>query len=315
VVNKAQSMEHFTDRLIAAIERKGTPACVGIDPVYELIPSEIRRCAKEQCAAGARAAIVMAFHEEIIDIVAPHVAVIKPQVAFYEVMGAAGMAAYADVLRRAGEKGLLVIGDVKRGDIGSTAQGYAAAHLGEMPPQEHDQLFVAAAITVNPYLGSDGVKPFIEAAQRSGRGIFILVKTSNKSSGEFQDLIAGDAEVFVKVAEKVSEWSRGAGLIGKRGYSCVGAVVGATYPEQAARLRKLMPASYFLVPGYGAQGGSAKDVALCFNADGLGAIVNSARGIIYAWTRPPYKERFGEARWREAVEAAVKDMVADLNEE
>jgi len=315
-------MEHFADRLIAAIEKKGTPACVGIDPVYELIPSEIRRCAKEQCAAGARAACVMAFHEEIIGIVAPYVPIVKPQVAFYELMGAAGMAAYADVLRRAGEKGLLVIGDVKRGDIGSTAEAYAAAHLGEISCAgagpcacPHDQLFVADAITVNPYLGSDGVQPFIEAARQSGRGIFVLVKTSNKSSGEFQDLVTGDAELFAKVARKVDEWGRQAGLIGKRGYSCVGAVVGATYPEQAARLRKLMPAAYFLVPGYGAQGGSAKDVAPCFNADGLGAIVNSARGIIYAWTRSPYKERFGEARWREAVEAAVKDMVADLNEE
>jgi len=310
-------MENFADRLIAAIETKGTPACVGIDPVYELIPAEITRCAKEPCAAGARAACVMAFHEEIIEIVAPHVPAVKPQVAFYEMMGAAGMAAYADALRRAAQKGLIVIGDVKRGDIGSTAQAYAAAHLGEIPPHVHDQLFVADAITVNPYLGSDGVKPFIEAARRSGRGIFVLVKTSNKSSGEFQDLVAGDSELFVKVAGKVNEWGTQPGLIGSRGYSCVGAVVGATYPEQAARLRKLMPAAYFLVPGYGAQGGSAKHVAPCFNPDGLGAIVNSARGIIYAWTRSPYKERFGEARWRDAVEAAVKDMVADLmrNEE
>ena len=304
-------MENFADRLIAALEQKGTAACVGIDPQFHMIPDEIKHCAKDGCAAGARAACTVAFHQEIIEIVAPHVAVVKPQVAFYEMLGAAGMAAYADVLHRATQKGLIVIGDIKRGDIGSTAEAYAAAHLGEVPAREHNGLLVADAVTVNPYLGSDGVKPFIRAAAETGRGVFVLVKTSNKSSGEFQDVkTERGRELFMTVAEKVHEW--GGGLVGTRGYSSVGAVVGATYPEQAARLRAAMPNAYFLVPGYGAQGASAKDVAPCFKPDGLGAIVNSSRGIIYAWTRSPYKEAYGEKRWREAVEAAVKDMIADL---
>ena len=304
-------MENFADRLIAALEQKGTAACVGIDPQFHMIPDEIKHCAKDGCAAGARAACVAAFHQEIIEIVAPHVAVVKPQVAFYEMLGAAGMAAYADVLHRATQKGLIVIGDIKRGDIGSTAEAYAAAHLGEVPAREHNGLLVADAVTVNPYLGSDGVKPFIRAAAETGRGVFVLVKTSNKSSGEFQDVkTESGRELFMTVAEKVHEW--GGGLVGTRGYSSVGAVVGATYPEQAARLRAAMPNAYFLVPGYGAQGACAKDVAPCFKPDGLGAIVNSSRGIIYAWTRSPYKEAYGEKRWREAVEAAVKDMIADL---
>ena len=304
-------MENFADRLIAAIEEKGSPACVGIDPRVELIPEEITKHSLQRGEGGARVASALAFSREIIQIVAPHVGVVKPQVAFYEALGAAGMMAYAETVRAAGRKGLLVIGDVKRSDIGSTARAYAASHLRELPDADEVGAFTADAVTVNPYLGSDGVEPFIEAASEEGRGVFVLVKTSNPSSAEFQDLkVDGGRELFVNVAEKVNEW--GGGLVGKRGYSSVGAVVGATYPEQARTLRAIMPRAYFLVPGYGAQGGSAKDTAACFNDDGLGAIVNSSRGIIYAWTRSPYKEQYGEKRWREAVEAAVKDMVADL---
>ncbi|NQT19961.1 MAG: orotidine-5'-phosphate decarboxylase [Planctomycetes bacterium] len=306
-------MENFADRLIAAIEEKGSPACVGIDPRPELIPAEITKHSRQRGEAGARVAAVLAFSREILEIVAGHVAVVKPQVAFYEALGAAGLMAYAETVRAAGKRGLLVIGDVKRSDIGSTAQAYAASHLRELPNGDEVGAFTADAVTVNPYLGSDGVEPFIEAAAEEGRGVFVLVKTSNPSSAEFQDLkVEGGRELFVEVADKVNEW--GGGLIGERGYSAVGAVVGATYPEQASRLRTIMPKAYFLVPGYGAQGGSAKDTAPCFNNDGLGAVVNSSRGIIYAWTRPPYKEQYGERRWREAVEAAAKDMAADLSE-
>ena len=306
-------MENFADRLIAAIEKKGGPACVGIDPRVALIPDEITRHTRQRTEASARVASVLAFSREIIDIVAPLVAVVKPQVAFFESLGAAGMMAYAETVRAARSKGLLVIGDVKRGDIGSTAEAYAASHLREAPDAAEVGSLAADAVTVNPYLGSDGVMPFIEAAKDEGKGVFVLVKTSNPSSAEFQDLkVADGAELFVKVAEKVNEW--GKDLLGARGYSCVGAVVGATYPEQAARLRALMPHAYFLVPGYGAQGGSARDVMPCFNSDGLGAIVNSSRGITYAWTRSPYKEEYGEARWRDAVEAAAKDMLTDLRQ-
>jgi len=313
-------MENFADRLIAAIEKKGTPACVGIDPQFDSLPTEIRECAVEKNAAGAQAACIIAFQQEVLDIVAPYVATVKLQSAFYEMLGTAGVQAYADAVNRATLKGLIVIGDVKRNDIGSTAEAYAAAHLRVFPQDANYLSLGVDAVTVNPYLGSDGVEPFIKAAKETGRGVFILVKTSNKSSGDFQDLkVEGNGrtetsvELFVKVAEKVNEWGSSPGLVGKRGYSCVGAVVGATYPEQAARLRKLMPKAYFLVPGYGAQGGSGKDVVPCFNSDGRGAIVNSSRGIIYAWTRSPYKEQFGEARWRDAIDAATKAMIADIH--
>lgn len=306
-------MDNFADSLIAAVEKKGSPACVGIDPRPGLIPQEITKGIRQRTDAGGRVASALAFSREIIEIVAPHVAVVKPQVAFFESLGAAGLMAYAETIAAARRNGLLVIGDIKRSDIGSTAEAYAASHLRQLCDGDEVGSLAADAATVNPYLGSDGVMPFIEAASDEGRGVFVLVKTSNPSSAEFQDLKVGDGpELFMKVAEKVNEW--GAGLVGRRGYSSVGAVVGATYPEQASRLRAVMPKSYFLVPGYGAQGGSAKDVAPSFNSDGLGAVVNSSRGIIYAWTRSPYKEEYGERRWREAVEAAVKDMVAELRE-
>jgi len=303
-------VENFADRLIAAVERKGSPVCVGIDPRIDSIPQDILKHARQRTDAGGRVAAALSFSREIIRIVAPHAAAVKPQVAFFEQLGAAGMMAYAETVRSARRAGLIVIGDVKRSDIGSTAEAYAAAHLCDSADGDEVGAFTADAVTVNPYLGSDGVKPFIEAARRHGRGVFILVKTSNPSSSEFQDLDCGGSELFVRVAEKVNEW--GADLVGERGYSSVGAVVGATWPEQAARLRQLMPHAWFLVPGYGAQGGGAEDAAPCFNADGLGAIVNSSRGIIQAWKRPPYSYQYGPERWREAVEAAVKDMAADL---
>ena len=303
-------MENFADRLIAAVERKGSPACVGIDPRIESIPDEIINHVRQRTNAGGRAAAALSFSREIIAIVAPYVAAVKPQAAFYEQLGAAGMMAYAETLRAARRAGLIVIGDIKRSDIGSTAEAYAAAHLRETPGGDEVGAFTADAVTVNPYLGSDGIKPFVAAAREQGSGVFILVKTSNASSGEFQDLDCGGRELFVRVAEKVNEW--GAELIGARGYSSVGAVVGATWPEQAARLRRIMPQAIFLVPGYGAQGGGPADAAPCFNDDGLGAIVNSSRGIIEAWKRPPYSEQYAPERWRDAIEAAVKDMVADL---
>jgi len=305
-------VQNFADRQIAAIEKKGTPACVGLDPRFELIPREIRDYARESKSPAVQAECLFTFSREVLDVVEPHVGVVKPQVAFYERLGVAGLAAYAATVQTARWKGLIVIGDVKRGDIGSTAEAYAASHLKDLEEDEEGGSLTADAITVNPYLGTDSIEPFVAMAREKGRGIYVLVKTSNPSAAEFQDLKVDGTELFVKVAEKVNDWGRE--LVGERGYSSVGAVVGATYPEQAARLRKIMPRAYLLVPGYGAQGATAEDVGVCFNDDGLGAVVNSSRGIIYAWTRPPYKEQYGEGRWREAIEAATKDMINELRQ-
>ena len=299
-------MISFADRLLTAIDAKATPACVGLDPRLDSIPSPVRDGFPGADTSSRQAAeCILSFNCELIDVIAPLVPVVKPQIAFYEIFGGPGFDAYRKTVRYARERGLIVIGDVKRGDIGSTAAAYAKAHL---VPDDTDS--AADAVTVNPYLGSDSVAPFIDVCREHGRGIFVLVRTSNPSAKELQDLETAGEPFYVSVAKYVNDW--GAGLIGERGYSSVGAVVGATWPQEAARLRELMPRSFFLVPGYGAQGGTADDVAPCFNADGKGAIVNSSRGIIFAHQREPWKQRFGERRWQQAVEAATKAMISDL---
>ncbi|MDA0837325.1 MAG: orotidine-5'-phosphate decarboxylase [Planctomycetota bacterium] len=301
---------NFADRLNALIRKKQSCSVVGIDPRLSQLPAVI--LGKYPNALKSLEDAADAYREfgcRIAELVAPLVPAVKPQVAFFERLGPAGMAAYADVCSAASDLGLLVIADVKRSDIGSTAQAYSDAFLGPVdgsgPPG-----FEADAVTVNPYLGSDGVKPFIEAAKVNGKGLFILVRTSNPSAGEFQDLKHEGKVVFEHVAEKVKEW--GQELIGESGYSSIGAVVGATYPQEAAFLRALMPQTPFLVPGYGAQGGSAEDVRPSFNGDGLGAVVNASRSIIFAHSQGPWKEKFGDARWEEAVVAATKKMNDDL---
>lgn len=295
---------NFADALLAACRRKESQVVVGLDPRLDRLPAEFRPAGPEARAAES----VLAFNRAVIEAVADSAVAVKCQIAFYEQLGCEGMTAYAATVRYAREHGLIVIGDAKRGDIATTAAAYAAAHLGGGEGGADD--FVVDAVTVNPYLGSDGVLPFLETALATGRGLFVLVKTSNPSSVEVQDLDCGGAPVYEHVAGLVSAW--GEPHRGPGGYSPVGAVAGATFPEELARLRTLMPHAPLLVPGFGAQGGGVEDVLPAFDSDGLGAIVNSSRGIIFAWKRAPYAQRFGEPGWRDAVRAAAADMRARL---
>ena len=250
------------------------------------------------------------FNKEIVDATCDLIPSVKPQIAMYEQFGLPGLAAYDKTVKYCQEKGLIVIGDVKRGDIGSTSAAYATGHLGTVQVGSQTLSgFNTEYITVNPYLGTDGVKPFVDVCNQCDRGIFVLVKTSNPSSGEFQDRLIDGRPLYELVAEKVVEWGD-ASMDGA--YSNVGAVVGATYPEMSKVLRKLMPRTYFLVPGYGAQGGTAEDLKYCFNEDGLGAVVNSSRGIIAAYKKDAYA-KFGPEHFGEASRQAVIDMIADIN--
>ena len=236
---------------------------------------------------------------------------VKPQIAMYEQFGIPGLMAYKETVDYCHEKGLIVIGDVKRGDIGSTSEAYAIGHLGEIKVGDKAyRPFDEDFATVNPYLGTDGVKPFVDVCNKCDKGIFVLVKTSNPSSGEFQDKNADGRPLYELVADKVREWGEDS-MDGS--YSNVGAVVGATYPEQGEAVRKLMPHTYILVPGYGAQGGKAEDLKPFFNEDGLGAIVNSSRGIIAAYTKAPYSDRFDAVHFADASREAVEDMIEDIN--
>jgi len=285
-------MSNFADRLTDAIERKNSCVVVGLDPRPDALPPDLRNQAQESKTAAAEA--VLEFNRQVIAAVAPHAVAVKPQAAFYEALGWPGYRAFGETVRFAQEKGLLVISDVKRGDVGSTAEAYARAHLEE---------FGADAVTLNPYLGGDSIAPFLDYVDR-GKGVFILVKTSNPSSVEVQDLDAGGRKLFQRVAELVERW--GEPHRGRSGFSAVGAVVGATFPEAAAELRERMPHAVFLVPGYGAQGGAAEDCRPCFDSRGLGAVVNSSRGIIFAFA----KDR--TSRWQDAVAEAARRMKDDL---
>ena len=298
------SGRHFADALLDACRCRQSQVVVGLDPRLDRLPAEFR---PDGSAAGA-AECLLAFNRAVIEAVADSAAAVKCQIAFYEQLGCAGMSAYAATIRHAKDCGLIVIGDAKRGDIASTASAYAAAHLGGHEGGADD--FVVDAVTVNPYLGSDGVRPFVNAAVATGRGLFVLVKTSNPSSVELQDLDCGGVPLYEHVAALVATW--GGPHRGTTGYSPVGAVVGATFPAELARLRALMPHAPLLVPGFGAQGGGVRDVLPAFDERGEGAVVNSSRGIIFAWHRAPYAERFGEGAWREAVRAAAADMRAQL---
>jgi len=304
-------MKNFADRLNEAIKEKGSPICVGLDPRLNQIPGHITEAAAKEHKDPfvAAAAAIIEFNKGIIDAVHDLVPCVKPQIAFYEIYGAAGVQAFKETIDYAQSKGLLVIADVKRNDIGSTAKAYADAYLGMTDVYgESRAAFDADAITVTPYLGYDGIKPFIENCKEYGKGIFVLVKTSNPSSGDLQDLKMDDGNtVYEILGNFVESW--GANDVGESGYNFVGAVVGATYPHQAEELRKIMPNSIFLVPGYGAQGGGAKDVKPCFNEDGMGAIVNSSRGVIFAYEK---SDDYGEKEYAEAARAAVEVMKKDL---
>jgi orotidine-5'-phosphate decarboxylase len=299
-----ESIAGFSDRLAAAVRRCANPVVVGLDPRYEQLPEQLRQDGAD-CAA--QAAACESFCRGVVDVVCKLVPAVKSQAAFFELLGPAGMTALARVIEYARGKGLLVILDGKRNDIGPTATAYAEAYLGATSAWHAD------ALTVNPYLGDDSLDPFVEIGVGRGAGIFVLVKTSNPGGSMFQDLVADHRPVYQHVAAHVQKLA--SRTQGACGYGAVGAVVGATYPQQAAELREAMPNTWFLVPGYGSQGGGARDVAAAFDARGLGAIINNARGIIFAHARREYAQRFGAARWQEAVEAATRDMIAQLQAE
>ena len=302
----------MVSKLIEKIQKTKAPICVGLDPMLSYIPEHVTKKAFAEFGEtleGAAEAIWQ-FNKEIVDVTCDLIPSVKPQIAMYEQFGLPGLAAYDKTVKYCQEKGLIVIGDVKRGDIGSTSAAYATGHLGTVQVGSQTLSgFNTEYITVNPYLGTDGVKPFVDVCNQCDRGIFVLVKTSNPSSGEFQDRLIDGRPLYELVAEKVVEWGD-ASMDGA--YSNVGAVVGATYPEMSKVLRKLMPRTYFLVPGYGAQGGTAEDLKYCFNEDGLGAVVNSSRGIIAAYKKDAYA-KFGPEHFGEASRQAVIDMIADIN--
>ena len=301
----------MVSKLIEKIQKTKAPICVGLDPMLSYIPEYVTKKAFAEFGEtleGAAEAIWQ-FNKEIVDATCDLIPSVKPQIAMYEQFGLPGLAAYDKTVKYCQEKGLIVIGDVKRGDIGSTSAAYATGHLGTVQVGSQTLSgFNTEYITVNPYLGTDGVKPFVDVCNQCDRGIFVLVKTSNPSSGEFQDRLIDGRPLYELVAEKVVEWGD-ASMDGA--YSNVGAVVGATYPEMSKVLRKLMPRTYFLVPGYGAQGGTAEDLKYCFNEDGLGAVVNSSRGIIAAYKKDAYA-KFGPEHFGEASRQAVIDMIADI---
>ena len=299
------------NKLIEKIRKTNTPIVVGLDPMLNYIPKHIQEKAFVEFGEtleGAAEAIWQ-FNKEIVDKTYDLIPAVKPQIAMYEQFGLPGLAAFKKTVDYCKEKGLVVIGDIKRGDIGSTSAAYAVGHIGKVKVGSKTYApFDEDFVTVNPYLGSDGVNPFLDVCKEEKKGIFVLVKTSNPSSGEFQDQKINGRPLYELVGEKVAAW--GSEVMGDE-YSYVGAVVGATYPEMGKVLRKVMPKAYILVPGYGAQGGKGKDLVHFFNEDGLGAIVNSSRGIIAAYKQEQYA-KFGAENFGDASRAAVETMIADI---
>ena len=304
-------MLDYSTRLNTRIRILKTPALVGIDPRWDLLPAAIREVAGSKSANRCErdAWAFEAFSKQLIDVVAPLVPAIKPQVAFFEQLGVLGFRALHSVMDYARRAGLIVIADAKRGDIGSTAEAYADAWLAGEDP--HAAAWPADALTINPYLGTDSLQPFVDLAHRRGAGLYVLVRTSNPGAAEFQDRMSDGQPLFEIVArtvQRLSDTTRATDQV----FGCVGAVVGATWPVQLQELRNQMPAVPLLIPGYGTQGGTSSDTAGAFNSDGLGAVINSSRGINFAWQRQPYSDQFGEARWQDAIAAATRDMIADL---
>ena len=299
------------NQLIANIKKTGAPIVVGLDPMLKYIPEHIQKKAFAEFGETLEGAAeaVWQFNKEIVDKTYDLIPAVKPQIAMYEQFGIPGLVAFKKTVDYCKSKGLVVIGDIKRGDIGSTSSAYAVGHIGKVQVGSKTYApFDEDFVTVNPYLGSDGVNPFIDVCKEEKKGLFILVKTSNPSSGEFQDQMIDGRPLYELVGEKVAQW--GEDCMDDE-YSYIGAVVGATYPEMGKVLRKVMPKSYILVPGYGAQGGKGKDLVHFFNEDGLGAIVNSSRGIIAAYKQEKYAN-YGEEAFADASRAAVEDMVADI---
>ncbi|MCL1866545.1 MAG: orotidine-5'-phosphate decarboxylase [Oscillospiraceae bacterium] len=303
------------DVLIEKIAEKQNPTVVGLDPALELVPEFLKQKFYSEYGETPKGAAkaVLEWGKRLIDALYEEVPAVKPQLAFYEALGYNGVKTFYKIVEHAKSRGMYVIADAKRGDIGSTASAYATAFLGKIKVGNSGlSPFPADALTVNAYLGSDGVKPFIQECKTNDKGIFVLVKTSNPSSGELQDKQIGDNPVYEVMGDMVGDW--GASLPGKYGYNGVGAVVGATYPEQIKTLRAKLPNTFFLVPGYGAQGGTAKDLSEAFDKNGLGAVVNSSRGIIAAYMKEKCPEEdFAEAAKREAVRMK-NDLMSQIGE-
>lgn len=304
-------MKNAIDNLIEKIKELNNPTVIGLDPRYDLLPKCIREKYSEDVDGACKG--FLEFNKNLIDATCDIIPAVKPQIAFYEMFGLKGMEVFDETCKYAKSKGMILIADMKRGDIGTTAQAYSNAAIGrtKIGDIEH-KIFDVEFVTVNPYLGTDGVKPFVEDCAKYKKGIFILVKTSNKSSGELQDLKTEDGEeLYKKVAKLVNEWGRE--QIGKYGYSSVSAVVGATYPKQLEELRVLMPNSYFLIPGYGAQGGRAEDIALGFDKNGLGGIVNASRSLMFAYSLDRWKDKYTQEQYIEATRAEAIRMRDELN--
>lgn len=300
------------DKLIKKIKETNNPTVIGLDPRYEMLPSCVTSKYAQDLEGVAKA--IIEYNKALIDSVCDIIPAVKPQIAFYEMYGIPGMEAFKETCRYAKEKGMVVIADIKRGDIGSTAQGYSNAFLGKtLIGEKEEAIYDVDFVTVNPYMGTDCVKPFIEDCKKYDKGIFVLVKTSNPSSGELQDLkLQNGKEVYAQVTDLVEKW--GEELRGINGYSSIAAVVGATYPEQLEQIRKLASHTYFLIPGYGAQGGKANDIALGFDSNGLGGIVNASRSLMCAYKSDRWKEQYAEEDYAKATRAEALRMKEELNQ-
>ena len=304
-------MKNIIDILIEKIKETGNPTVMGLDPRYEMLPKCVLDKYPKTIEGVAQA--ILEYNKSLIDVTCDIIPAVKPQIAFYEMFGVPGMVAFKATCQYAKQKGMLVIADIKRGDIGSTAQGYSNAYLGKTKIGDIEQpIFDVDFVTVNPYMGTDCVKPFIEDCKKYNKGLFILVKTSNPSSGELQDLkLETQEEVYTRVAKLVENW--GEELVGENGYSSIAAVVGATYPEQLKQIREIAPHTYFLIPGYGTQGGTAKDIALGFDKNGLGGIVNASRSLMCAYKSDKWKDKFKEDEYAQATRAEAIRMREELN--
>lgn len=298
------------DRLIDKIKQTNNPTVMGLDPRFDMLPKCVTDKYDKTLEGVSKA--ILEYNKALIDETCDIIPAVKPQIAFYEMFGIPGLEAFKETCKYAKEKGMIVIADIKRGDIGSTAQGYSNAFLGKTKIGDHEEsIFDVDFVTVNPYMGTDCVKPFIEDCKKYDKGIFILVKTSNPSSGELQDLkLENGKEVYMQVADLVEKW--GEDLVGKYGYSSVSAVVGATYPEQLEQIRSKASHTYFLIPGYGAQGGKAEDIALGFDKNGLGGIVNASRSLMCAYKSEIWKNQFTEEEYAKATRAEAIRMKEEL---
>ena len=304
-------MKNKIDELIEKIKETQNPTVIGLDPRYEMIPKVIRNKYPQTLEGVAKA--IVEFNKKLIDATYDIIPAVKPQIAFYEMYGLEGMKAFEETCKYAKQKGMLVIADIKRGDIGTTAKAYSNAFLGKTKIGDKEEtIFDVDFVTLNPYMGLDSVKPFIEDCINYNKGVFILAKTSNPSSGDLQDVKLEDGEeVYIKVAKLIKEW--GKDLIGENAYSSVAAVVGATYPNQLEEIRKVISNTFFLIPGYGAQGGKAEDIALAFDKNGLGGIVNSSRGLMCAYKSEIWKDKYSEEEFDKATRAEAIRMRDELN--